>query len=588
MSRIVIFGNVIKDVYLDMNGEKSERDEDDVEWMDIGFNGGSHFYAERTAMLGGAKVTQEVLRELGVESEIMGGETAKEYRYILCKNDKISYFVDRKKAATEFITPASDAQIIIVDRSAGITKTFVEALLNYKKQNRRAIIIYSAKNPTNEAEKRLAKEADLLFANFVVAGRKDGQNCWLDKDGMKVGKKSVKWKLERAEMMTHLTVYSVAMATMLAAVIKGKSAGEALLFAKANVENSKLNRSLNFEKLEEIVKMERSGALDLREMAKMLVSGGKGILAADESGGSIHKKFEGMGIVDDEEHRRNYRNIFFTTPGLEKYVNGVILFDETARQRADDGRTFTEFLTGLGIVPGIKVDQGLVDFPNSEEKWTQGLDGLDERLAEYYQMGLRFAKWRAAFTIDEKTPSEMAIEKNAEILAEYAKKCQEAKIVPIVEPEVVYDGNYSLEKSKEVTGKVLRVLFEKLREREVDLAGTILKVNMVIAGKQFFLPSTEEEVGRTTAETLREFVPEELAGVVFLSGGQTVEQATKNLQAVANNGPFPWPVTFSFARALQEPALVAWHGSEDAKDIEEAKARFLERLIANCEALKLN
>ncbi|MBQ6130690.1 fructose-bisphosphate aldolase class I [Candidatus Saccharibacteria bacterium] len=333
-----------------------------------------------------------------------------------------------------------------------------------------------------------------------------------------------------------------------------------------------------------MLREEKNGGVNLKQMAAQLLARGKGILAADESGGSIHKKFEGMGIPDDFQHRRDYRNLFFTTEGLEKYVNGVILFDETARQKADDGRTFTEFLTAKGVIPGIKVDMGLANFTGSTEKYTLGLAGLPERLEEYYQMGLRFAKWRAAFEVTEITPTKQAVLKNVEILAEYAKDCQTAGIVPIVEPELVFDGDYSIEKGAGLTGIILGYLFTALKEREVQLNATILKVNMVLAGKQYKQQSTAQEVGDWTAKVLKRFVPKELAGVVFLSGGQTPEQATENLQAVINNGPFSWPVTFSFARALQGPALEAWKGNN--ANYPEAQKRFLERLEANCVALK--
>jgi fructose-bisphosphate aldolase class I len=325
---------------------------------------------------------------------------------------------------------------------------------------------------------------------------------------------------------------------------------------------------------------------EIEVTAKQLMTPGKGILAADESGGSIHKKFEAMNIPDDEQHRRDYRNLFFTTPDLEKYVSGVILFDETARQVADDGSTFIDYLKKRGVISGIKVDQGLGNFENSDEKYTQGLDGLRERLKEYYEMGARFAKWRAAFEVTDHSPSMMAIQKNCEILADYARDCQSENIVPIVEPELVYDGDYTLEQNIEYTGKILDCLFDELAKKNINLAGCILKVNMVLAGKRQAQQSTPEEVGCTTAQVLREHVPRELAGVVFLSGGQSVTQATDNLQAVTNNGPFPWTVTFSFARALQDPALQAWKG--DNANADRAREAFKERLIANCEALKGN
>jgi fructose-bisphosphate aldolase class I len=256
----------------------------------------------------------------------------------------------------------------------------------------------------------------------------------------------------------------------------------------------------------------------------------------------------------------------------------------------DNGEAIPEFLTDSLIIPGIKVDQGLEPL-NDTESYTKGLDGLKTRLREYYQMGLRFAKWRAAFSISLSpdgailTPSDDAINENCRILAEYALNCQSAGLVPIVEPEVVYDGKYEISDCAATTSKILDQLFATLKDFNVNLKACILKTNMVLAGKQNEVQSTPEEVGIATAKVLKSHVPPELAGLVFLSGGQTPEQATDNLQAIIKNGPFPWPITFSYARAIQDPALYAWKG--DSENIDAAKKAFEERLIANTNALKV-
>ena len=392
--------------------------------------------------------------------------------------------------------------------------------------------------------------------------------------------------IERVDKLTHLSAYSIMAATILGGFVLGETVEESLKMAKANVENSNLDSVLTLEEMKNLATMP---AESIELIAASLVAPKKGILAADESGGSIKKKFAELEIEDTFENRHDYRNIFLTTPDLEQYVNGVILFDETARDKTDNGMPNVDYLISRRIIPGIKVDQGLEKFENSEETWTKGLNGLPERLREYYGMGLRFAKWRAAFnlTLDENgevlTPTEHAISENCKILAEYAKDCQSAGLVPIVEPEVVYDGYYPIERNIEVTSRILDRLFDELENFEVKLEACVLKVNMVLAGKKFETQSTPEEVGKATADVLKNHVPEKLAGVVFLSGGQTVEQATANLGEVIKNGPFPWPVTFSFARALQDPALYAWHG--DINNAEEAKQAFKERLIENTKVL---
>ncbi len=602
MSKILIVGNVLKDIYLRLNEQREEleTDTDGVKWLNWGFNGDAHEFFRRSSIYSGAIVTLEVLKNFDLSADIYGLDSRKtdydhiteiqaaNYRYILCAEDQISYLVPTEKHPTEFNATEIDPEYewIFVDRSAILSKELVENILAILKQRPDLkLAFYSPKHNAIIAESLLSK-ADVIFTDHPLHSSNSSAEVYeISETGIKTDNLHQKFtKLQKTELYTHLTTYSIIAATILGAKLKGKSKEDQLLMAKMNIENSKLDETLPSAELEDLAEEEKSSAINLRQMAAQLVAKGKGILAADESGGSIHKKFESMNIPDDFDHRRNYRNLFFTTDDLENYVNGVILFDETARQQADDGRDFVKYLTSKGIIPGIKVDKGLANLPGSVEKFTLGLSDLDQRLEEYYNMGLRFAKWRAAFEVTESTPTKNAILKNAEILADYALKCQNARIVPIVEPEVVFDGNYGIDTCAGITGIILRELFIKLAERHVDLAATILKVNMVIAGKQFATQSTPEEVGEWTAKTLKRFVPKELAGVVFLSGGQTPEQATANLQAVTNNGPFPWPVTFSFARALQGPALEAWKG--DNANYPEAKAAFLERLKANSAALE--
>jgi len=592
MSKILIFGNIIKDVYLKLEGRPTdfERDEHGIGWMNLAFGGSINTFFHRTSVFGGATVTLEVLKKFGLDAKIAGVEpgrlVATEHRYILCSHEQVAYFVPDKRAKTSFEEPTKDTQVLLVDRSANLSETLVRNLLTALDNNKKLLLIMYAPKQIGVHERQLLERANLIFADQPedLKMLKNRHICYLQPDKVQFGQLKQSWNLKRADLKTHLTLFSVASASILGGILQKRGAKTALLLAKANVENSSLSSTLPLNKLEEIIEDEQKGEADLKLVAKSLVAYPKGILAADESGGSIHKKFLAENIPDDEKHRRDYRNLFFTTPNLDKYVNGVILFDETARQSADNGQNFVDFLTAKGIIPGIKVDQGLENFPNSPEKYTKGLDGLRDRLHVYYQMGMRFAKWRAAFEISDSTPSDAAIFKNCEILARYAADCQAENIVPIVEPEVVYDGNFSLETCEQVTTRVLNQLFSSLKEHKIDLGATILKVNMVLAGKQFPVQSTPEEVGSATARVLSMCVPHELAGVVFLSGGQTMEQATANLAAITKNGPFPWPVTFSFARALQDAALFAWKG--DNKNADKARTAFAARLAANTSALK--
>ena len=611
MSRILIVGNITKDVYLRLDNRQNnfETDQNDVKWLDFAFNGSTHKFHNRVSIFGGASISLEVLTRFGIDAEIVGTSAdfvdgqfvAKDaetvYRYILCQDRHVSYLSPSDYLRTEWKIPEQDGDWLYIDRSANLTPETVEEILLYLDAHRSvkfAIFVGKYSNVNAAYMNKLIAKADLVITDTKL-NQEVKELVTITPHHIEYDGKRVRWQLEdRQDLMTHLSSHLTIGASVFGAIVLGKDADEALLLARANIERSILSASSNLDTLEDVItddyyrvekaKPKENKMSEVEENAKKLVATGKGILAADESGGSIHKKFEGMNISDDEQHRRDYRNIFFTTDNLEDFVNGVILFDETARQHADDGRDFVTFLADKGILPGIKVDQGLEPFENSDEKWTKGLDGLPERLAEYYQMGARFAKWRAAFEVTDHSPSDMAIRKNAEILAQYALDCQNANIVPIVEPELVYDGDYTIEQNAEYTSKILDALFEELAKKGVSLPGCVLKVNMVLAGKRYHTQSTPAEVGKATADVLKAHVPAELAGVVFLSGGQSVTQATENLQEVTNNGPFPWPVTFSYARALQDPALNAWKG--DNANADAARAGFRERLVANCEALK--
>jgi fructose-bisphosphate aldolase class I len=303
---------------------------------------------------------------------------------------------------------------------------------------------------------------------------------------------------------------------------------------------------------------------ELHDVARALVADGKGILAADESDGTIKKRFDSIGVESTEGSRRAYRDLLFTTPGAEEFVSGVILFDETIRQDALDGTPFPKLLESKGIIPGIKVDKGAKPLALAEgETITEGLDGLRGRLEEYYGLGARFAKWRATYSITDELPSEYCIWTNAHALARYAALCQEAGIVPIVEPEVLQDGTHTIERSYHVACRVLAALYTELSDQRVDIEGTLLKPNMVLSGYQASNRAGAEEVAEMTLKCFSRHVPAAVPGVVFLSGGQSDEDATAHLNAMNASGPHPWQLSFSYGRALQAPALKAWAGKPD-------------------------
>jgi len=318
----------------------------------------------------------------------------------------------------------------------------------------------------------------------------------------------------------------------------------------------------------------------LSKTAAAMVAKGKGVLAADESAGTCEKRFSSVGVECTEENRRTYRNLLFSTQGVEKYLSGVILFDETVRQKANDGSLIPQYLAKKGILPGVKVDKGLANIPfTNEEKVTEGLDGLQKRMKEYFDLGCRFAKWRAVITIGADIPTHTCLYANAHALARYAAICQEASIVPMIEPEVLLDGNHTAERSEEVHEATLRATYAAMAAYNVSLEHLILKTSMVVSGKSNPRQAGVDEVAERTVRVLRRTVPAAQPGIVFLSGGQSDEAATAHLSAMAAMNGLPWPLTFSYSRALQNPALKAWRGQ--AGNVAAAQKAFHHRAQMN-------
>jgi fructose-bisphosphate aldolase class I len=299
----------------------------------------------------------------------------------------------------------------------------------------------------------------------------------------------------------------------------------------------------------------------LSKTAAAMVAKGRGVLAADESSGTCEKRFKSVGVECTEESRRTYRNLLFSTAGVEQYLSGVILFDETARQKAVDGSPIPQYLAKKGILPGVKVDKGLANIPfTNEEKVTEGLDGLQKRMKEYFDLGCRFAKWRAVITIGADIPTHTCLYANAHALARYAAICQEASIVPMIEPEVLLDGSHTVERSEEVHEATLRATYAAMAAYNVSIEHLILKTSMVVSGKENARQAGVDEVAERTVRVLRRTVPAAQPGIVFLSGGQSDEAATAHLNAMAAMKGLPWPLTFSYSRALQNAALKTWRG----------------------------
>ena len=321
----------------------------------------------------------------------------------------------------------------------------------------------------------------------------------------------------------------------------------------------------------------------LEEIANYIVSDGKGILAADESSGTIEKRFKSINVESTEDNRRKYREMLFRSPVMAEAIGGVILFDETLRQKSGDGDYLRNVILDHGSLPGIKVDQGVKEFEGgSDEKITTGLDGLHERCQEYEKLGAKFTKWRAVINVSDEIPSNNCISENMNALAEYALIAQQSNMVPIVEPEVIMDGSHSVERCHEVTNQTLLVLFEMLDKKNVNIKGTLLKPNMVVSGTENNYQAPIEEVAEKTLQCLKSSVPDELPGIVFLSGGQSDLDATAHLDAMNKIGGFKWKLSFSYGRALQQAALKTWAGEDD--NLEAAQKAFSHRAVMNMKA----
>lgn len=322
---------------------------------------------------------------------------------------------------------------------------------------------------------------------------------------------------------------------------------------------------------------------DLNEIAVYIVSDGKGILAADESTGTIKKRFDSINTESTEKIRRDYREMLFQAEGMKNNIGGVILFEETLKQNAADGTSLVNVISSQGALPGIKVDKGLTLMnEDSEETVTNGLDDLNQRCQEFYEIGAKFTKWRAVITIGDNIPTDACINENMLRLADYAKIVQSNNMVPIVEPEVLMDGSHSIDDCYNVTSRVLKSLFHHLKDKNVDIKGTILKPNMIISGTNCTEQAGVQEVAEKTVKCLLENVPEDLPGIAFLSGGQSDIDATAHLDAMNKIGGFPWKLSFSYGRALQQAALKAWMGKEE--NMNSAQAAFSHRALMNKKA----
>lgn len=517
------------------------------------------------------------------------------YRYILCHNGEITYFVPSKQHSTDWQMPKDTPEWILVDRSTIISERLVDEIKNFRKFSPTTKLAVHAERSKSPLSERLAEMADLIFVeeeppvhtdekivDKVDLGKKDEKLvCHITPEKIVFGEAEESWQLSRTDMLTHLTVYNTIVATVLGVICSGGSPADAVLWARINAEGATLDGSLSGRKLQELVSNEREKRKNVTLVAKSLMGLRRGILAADEDDQTLTRRLISFGIGVNKKTREEYRKVLLTTPELSEYASGVILTAETARSKVQRAQTYLEYLTSRGIITGVKADLGQAHLPGTDETYTLGLDGLYTRLRGYYDEGFRFAKWHAKFEIGKDKPSFIAIEKAAEQLAEFARECQLAGLAPMIESDISWAGDYTIEKNLEVTDRVLLTIFEKLERREVDLSSVILKTSVVSAGDEAIAASTPHEIGIATAAVLKHAVSRYIAGVAVLSGGHDSKDMTKNLAAICENGPFEWPVTFAFSRALQDPVMQTWKGKEaNTKAAQAALRNKLQDLVA--------
>lgn len=611
MSKILIIGNVLKDVYIKLDDRSNdfETDECNIDWLNLEFNGAAHNFFRRTSVYGGAAVSLSVLHRLGLNAEILNSRTEfvdgevvwhdnpDDYRYIFCHKDEITYFTPSSRKVTDWSMPSGTPEWILIDRSANISNRLVDELKNFLKFSPTTKLAVHAEKRTTPAGQKLMQMADILFLEdeppvhtneeivdkFEVDQPNHQLVCHITPRKIVFSNAEESWSLDKTDMMTHLTVYSTIVATLLGVISVGGTPSDAVLWARLNAEQTTIAGSLSTKKLQELAQVEKQKRANLNPIVRLLVPGKKGVLAMDESDHKLTERLVRAGIPGTATQRKAYRELIVTSPDLNKYVSAIILNESNAKQTIKPGHNLAEYITDHGIIPGLKLDQGLAEIVQTGEPYTVGGKDLYDRARTAYDNGFRFAKWRAEFRIAKDQPSFIATEQNAELLANFAKECQLAGIVPIVESDILQDGSYSIEECAAATDRILCAIFEKLEQRSIDLSGCLLKTNMVTSGKSVEQPATSDAIGMATAAILRHAVPRYLGGILFLSGGQDSKTATKNFTAICQNAPYPWPISFAFGRALQEPVLLTWKGNPE--NIRSAQAALKRHLEANVDAL---
>ena len=602
LMNVSIVGNIIKDTYLEFPKHLFEAGDHGRVFLDTEFDEETLHYKNKESVLSGASIIDEVLKNFKINSLLSNKQALENHkydcRYVLKTGNTVKYLTTNLCGKTDFLIPETKPDWIFIDRSARLGIDDLKRLEQYLELHQEVkLAIHTSQIScgflhqvddfmAKEVAKKLYAKAELVFVTgkntellLPLEASLNNQKVFLiTPTAITNGEERIFLKRNKKVFQTHLTIYSIAAGTIFAALSSGWNVNRALRFAKINIENAKMSRTLSIDKLYNKLKTSLKQEDNLRLMAKALTADHRGILAIDESKKSIRRKLKKYGLPETRTVQEEYRKLLVTTPRINEFLNGIILAQETVVQKIANGQSVPEFLAAKGILPGVKVDLGLEKIHNQVNCLTCGLEDLDQRLSRYYNLGLRFTKWRAVFEVEKNSQiPEGVIQKNTRDLAVYAKKALEKKLVPIIEPEVLH-GEQSIADFYKHTKQVLVALFEKLQELGIDLECCILKINMIYAQK-----NNPEETGRMTMRLISEAVPKNIGGVVFLSGGQSEEQATKNLQAIIRENQGKYRLSFSFGRAIQDPALKIWQG--EPQKIDDAQSELIKQLQLNCLAL---
>lgn len=609
---ILIVGNIIKDIYLDFEAKLFETDRDQKKVLETTLDEESLYFKSHTTVLSGASIAEEVFQNFKIQTKLAKNEV--DERYIIRNDKSVKYLTSKYARLSRFSKPEFKPDWLFIDRSARLDARTLKQILVWLKLNPDVrLAIFTG----DRIEKLLACNDDLVANKILQELVQRAEILFLSGrtlDGLKLDKnieqklviritpelvtsgtlKSsdkllnfrsnedhiVKFDLNTKHFLTHLSIYSSVAATILAALSTGWNLERAMRFARLNLQYASLGKTLNIDQLYKKLQKDLKKENDLALLARALVTDERGVLAIDESKKTIQKKLLKLGLPDSRETSEKYREILVTTPNLSEYLNGVILSQETILQKMPTGELIPKFLSARGVLPGVKADLGLSEIPGFKNQFsTRGLVDLECRVEGYFEQGLRFTKWRTIFHPDEQGEiPDVVVEQNISDLVKYAEIVLLHNLVPIVEPEVLFDENIKISQYFSNTKKVLAAFFSKLKESGINAKNIILKINMI-----YDRVNLSSETAEYTMRLLLETVPTEIGGIVFLSGGQTPKQATENLREIIKLNQGRFPLSFSFGRALADPALVAWQN--DDKNIQAAQDILTLRLKETCEAL---